>query len=140
MRAAWLASATRLSGAEPHRATLLACAACGLVAIAIYRGLGETLELGAAPRPTLSPKSRAIVVRISSLFALDSLAGGFLTTAMLSYFFFERFGMSEANVKVTAHRMRSRWRDLLREEIGRTVDTSSAIEAEMRDLMAALTD
>lgn len=92
---AWLASTTSLTGAEPHRATLLACAACGLVAVAIYRGLGETLELGAAPRPTLSPRSRAIVARISSLFAIDALAGGFLTTAMMSYFFFERFGVSE---------------------------------------------
>ena len=60
-----------------------------------YRRLSPVLELGAAPRPTLSPRSRAIVARISSLFALDGLAGGFLTTAMLSYFFFERFGVSE---------------------------------------------
>jgi hypothetical protein len=30
------------------------------------------------------------------LFAIDSLAGGFLTTAMMSFFFFERFGVSEA--------------------------------------------
>ena len=33
--------------------------------------------------------------RISSLFAVDSLAGGFLTTSLLSYFFFERFKVSE---------------------------------------------
>src|SRR5437763_15040121 len=46
----------------------------------------------------LTPRSRSIVVRISSLFAIDSLAGGFLTTAMLSFFFFERFGVSEAAV------------------------------------------
>jgi RNA polymerase sigma-70 factor (ECF subfamily) len=51
-----------------------------------------------------------------------------------------RFGMSEGNVKVTAHRLRRRYRELLREEIGRTVDTTSAIDAEMNDLMAALTD
>src|SRR5262249_58375847 len=37
---AWLARTTTLGGAAPHRATLLICAACGLVAIAIYRRIG----------------------------------------------------------------------------------------------------
>jgi len=95
---ALLARTTSLTGAAPHRATLLTCAACGLVAIAIYRRVGRALDVDAAPRVALTPRSRAIVVRISSLFAIDSLAGGFLTTAMLSYFFFERFGASEAMV------------------------------------------
>ncbi len=43
-------------------------------------------------RPPLSPESRRILWRISALFALDSLGGGFLTTALLSFFFHERFG------------------------------------------------
>jgi len=95
---ALLARTTTLTGAAPHRATLLACAACGLAAIAIYRRAGRALDVDAAPRAALTPRSRAIVVRISSLFAIDSLAGGFLTTAMLSFFFFQRFGVSEAVV------------------------------------------
>lgn len=95
---AWIAGATSLQGAAPHRATLLACAGCGVVALAIYGRIGRAIELDAAPRARLTPHSRAIVVRISSLFAIDSLAGGFLTTAMLSYFFFERFAVSEAVV------------------------------------------
>jgi hypothetical protein len=98
----WLARTTSLTGAAPHRATLLACAASGLIALAIYRRLGSALggppRAGAAPRLALTPRSRSIVVRISSLFAIDSLAGGFLTTAMLSYFFFERFAASEVAV------------------------------------------
>ena len=36
--------------------------------------------------------------RIAGLFAVDSLAGGFLGTALLSYFFFERFGAGEAAI------------------------------------------
>ena len=95
---ALLARTTSLTGAAPHRATLLACAAGGLAAIAIYRRVGNALDVDAAPKVTLTPQSRAIVVRISSLFAIDSLAGGFLTTAMLSFFFFERFGVSEAAI------------------------------------------
>jgi MFS family permease len=50
---------------------------------------------GASQRVRLQPESRRLLVRIASLFAVDSLAGGFLTTALLSYFFFERFGASE---------------------------------------------
>src|SRR5207248_3797403 len=32
---------------------------------------------------------------ICALFSLDGLGGGFLTTALLSFFFFKRFGVSE---------------------------------------------
>jgi MFS family permease len=95
---AFLARGTSLSGVEPHRVTFLGCAVCGVVAIVIYRAIGGGLEVDAARHVKLTPRSRSIVIRISSLFAIDSLAGGFLTTAMLSFFFFERFGVSEAVV------------------------------------------
>jgi hypothetical protein len=39
--------------------------------------IGSAIEVDAAPGVALKPRSRAIVVRVSSLFALDSLAGGF---------------------------------------------------------------
>jgi len=45
-------------------------------------------------RPALTPQTRRVLWRISLLFAMDSVAGGFLTTALLTYFFFERFGTS----------------------------------------------
>jgi MFS family permease len=50
----------------------------------------ETARVAAGNR--VSPETRGILWRISSLFALDSIAGGFLTTALLSFFFHERFG------------------------------------------------
>ncbi len=57
--------------------------------------LSPAVEMnGGAPAPTLvnvTPESRRMVRRISGLFLIDSLAGGFLGTALLSYFFFERF-------------------------------------------------
>jgi MFS family permease len=91
-----LQATTELRGAEPHRATLLLCAALGVVALLIYVRLGPAIENTAAHgRLTVSTKSRRILAKISALFAIDALAGGFLTTAMLSYFFFERFGASE---------------------------------------------
>ncbi len=58
-------------------------------------GLGRAVE--SAPRSSarspLAPQSRRVLTRISALFALDSVAGGFLGAALLSYFFFERFGV-----------------------------------------------
>ena len=58
---AWLAQTTTLSGAEPHRVTLIACAACGLVAIVIYRAVGSAIEVDAARLPA----SIVIVYRIA---------------------------------------------------------------------------
>jgi len=51
-----------------------------------------------------------------------------------------RLGMSEGNLKVTVHRLRRRYRELLREEIARTVEDPVAVDEEMRDLFAALSD
>jgi MFS family permease len=45
---------------------------------------------------TVSPQSRAILTKLSLLFALDSFAGGFLGTALFAYFFYQQFGVSEA--------------------------------------------
>lgn len=46
----------------------------------------------------VSPQTKSILWKISSLFALDSLGGGFLTTALLSFFFRERFGTEIATI------------------------------------------
>jgi RNA polymerase sigma-70 factor (ECF subfamily) len=47
----------------------------------------------------------------------------------------ERFGMTLANVKITAHRLRQRYRELLRQEIAHTVALPSQIDDEIRHLM-----
>lgn len=93
---ALFAFGTAQQGATPHRGLLLGCALLGLVTWVLYARLGGSVD-GAkvAARLVVSPRSRAILTRISALFAVDALAGGFLSTAMLSYFFFERFGVSE---------------------------------------------
>ena len=41
-------------------------------------------------------------------------------------------------MRVAAHRLRARYRELLREEVGRTTDDPAAIDEEIADLMAAL--
>jgi len=47
-------------------------------------------------------------------------------------------GMTENAVKVAVHRLRRRYRELLREEIAHTVTEESEIDEEIRDLFAAL--
>lgn len=92
------------SALDAHRATMLIAAVVTLAPLPLYLRLGESVE---APRasdpdapaaPRLTPESRRILVRISALFAVDSLAGGLLVTSLLSYFFFERFGATEATI------------------------------------------
>ncbi|MBZ0125108.1 MAG: MFS transporter, partial [Rhodocyclaceae bacterium] len=59
--------------------------------------LSPAAETGAeGPRRPVSPQSKKIIWKISALFAIDSIAGGFLGSALLSYFFFERFAVSAA--------------------------------------------
>jgi predicted MFS family arabinose efflux permease len=82
-----------------YRIALLGYAAIQLIMALAYARLSS----GAQPRPalvriTLAPESRRTLWKISSLFALDSVAGGFLTSAMLAFFFYERFGASEVAV------------------------------------------
>ena len=49
-----------------------------------------------------------------------------------------RLGMTEGAVKVAVHRLRRRYRELLRTEIAETLSDSSDVDDEMRHLMAAL--
>jgi MFS family permease len=46
----------------------------------------------------VSSDSRRVLWKISSLFALDSIGGGFLTTSLLSFFFFERFHVGAGTI------------------------------------------
>ena len=47
-------------------------------------------------------------------------------------------GISETTAKVAAHRMRKRYRELLRAEIAQTVERPEDVDDEIRDLFAVL--
>lgn len=49
-----------------------------------------------------------------------------------------RLGLSESAVTSTIHRLRSRFRELLRSEVAQTVESPAEVESEMRDLLAVL--
>lgn len=68
-----------------------------LATLPFYRALSARIEPRHEARPMpLSPASRRLLFRISALFSMDSLGGGFLTTALLSVFFATRFDTGEA--------------------------------------------
>ena len=50
----------------------------------------------------------------------------------------EALGMSEATVKVAIHRLRKRFRDVVRSEIAETLADGSLVDEEMRHLIQAL--
>jgi MFS family permease len=85
---------TRLDQPDAFRASMIVYAVLCAVPAFAYLRLSSAIETPRVTRTTrLTPASRRIVLKLSSLFALDSVAGGFLTTALLSYFFYERFGV-----------------------------------------------
>ncbi|MGH9603205.1 MAG: MFS transporter [Terriglobales bacterium] len=48
--------------------------------------------------PAISPEGKRVVTRLSALFFVDAFAGGFLTNALLAYWFFNRFGVAEGSL------------------------------------------
>jgi predicted MFS family arabinose efflux permease len=44
---------------------------------------------------TIAPESKRIVAKLTALFSLDAFGGGFLTDALVAYWFFRRFGVAE---------------------------------------------
>lgn len=88
-----------------HRVIFLACAGVMLASLGIYASLSDRVEVhkqrgsDCVPRP-LDAQSHRRVTRLALLFGLDSLGGGFLNSALIAYWFFSRYGMSEAELAV----------------------------------------
>ena len=66
------------------------------LAVALLYGLlsrdAEVSEVHVKP-PPLSEKTKRNVFRLSLLFSLDSLGSGFIPSSLVSYWFFDRFGL-----------------------------------------------
>lgn len=87
---------------------LIAFAGC-----AIYAALSDAAEPDRRRPPDAAPdradpdtaakmprSARIIVIKLSILFSLDSLGGGFMVTAFMSYFFASNFGMTAGAIGV----------------------------------------
>lgn len=66
-----------------------------LLTVALYSMLSDAAEVEnpAEEALPLSPETRRYVLRLSLLFSIDSLGSGFVTQSLVSYWFFDRFGL-----------------------------------------------
>jgi MFS family permease len=82
-------------GAEAYRPVVFGYAAIGFILALLFTRLSPAAEADAPP-PSGSRfglhRSRGVVFRLSSLFALDAFGGGFLIQGLLSYWFKTQFG------------------------------------------------
>ncbi len=89
---------------QAYRPVFLFYTVLNLVSAALYVFLDSQIEVstqkGVRTGQLISPASKRTVRKIAALFALDAGGGGFLADALLAYWFFERFGVSEARLGV----------------------------------------
>ncbi len=86
-----------LNQVESIRSLFLLYSICAIIVVGIYFFLSKKIELEVRDDKitsvhTISPKSKGIIAKISSLFAIDSFAGGFVIQSIVSFWFFSKFG------------------------------------------------
>jgi MFS family permease len=84
---------TILDSSASLQASVLIYAVLSLLPFAAYLRLSDRIEVPGGERVAVTPATRRVLTRLSALFAIDAIGGGFLTTALLAYFFYERFGV-----------------------------------------------
>jgi MFS family permease len=92
-----------LTPVASYRAVVLLYATLGLLLAFLFTRLSPLVEVGAVPSHSASragiahvfgiTRSRNVVLKLSSLFALDSFAGGFVVQSFAAYWFYLRFGV-----------------------------------------------
>jgi MFS family permease len=81
--------------ASALRSGFVAYSIIAVIAFAVYWRLSPAIEVERQPvKSAPLAKSRAIVFRLSALFSLDSLGGGFVIQSLLALWLFRRFDIS----------------------------------------------
>jgi predicted MFS family arabinose efflux permease len=85
-----------------YKAILCGYAGLGLLSALAYLFLSQRIESHDQDRTSmlLSATGKSRVFGLAGLFAIDSLGGGFLTDALVAYWCFRRFGVSEVQLGV----------------------------------------
>ena len=97
----WLAQVLQDNGwtaLEAYRVVLIGYALGGFLLFLLFFNLSPAVEVEKAGPETIKRvlglhRSRAVVFKLSSLFALDAFAGGLLVQSMFAYWFHVRFGV-----------------------------------------------
>jgi MFS family permease len=93
-------------GTEVHAWLFVALVPVGLIGVICAWGLTSAVETAKGkqspmiarwPRTKLGP-SRTTIRRLAGLFSIDAAGGGLVTTAFLSYYFAQRYGVSLASL------------------------------------------
>jgi MFS family permease len=99
----WLAfglQKTGLTALGAYQSVLATYAVLGGVLVLLFLRLSAKVEVQVpqdVPRRRFGlHRSRGVVARLSALFAVDAFAGGFVIQSLLAYWFYLRFGISEA--------------------------------------------
>lgn len=96
-----LAGTFGLTDAAGHMWTFVGCGLVVMLATIPYLLLRPTVECASLRVRTnveVDPNTRAIVRRLMVLFGLDSVGGGFLSSALIAYWLLQRYGTSEVHL------------------------------------------
>lgn len=87
-----------------HQSMFLLCAGSALASIVPYAFLSKRVEVSSAPSVIAAPEAdrqtKNAVVTLAALFGIDSIGGGFLSSALIAYWFFERYGFSQRELAI----------------------------------------
>jgi MFS family permease len=96
----WLSQAMQGNGwsaFESYRAVLIAYAFGGLLLLVLFLNLTKSVEAEPSrdtkKRVLGLHRSRHVVLKLSSLFAMDAFAGGLVVQSLMAYWFHVRFGV-----------------------------------------------
>jgi MFS family permease len=89
--------------ARSYQYLFIGYAAISVLTALLYLLLSSDVEIRKAgdplgPQVAVSPETKSTIKRLSALFAIDAFGGGFLTDALVSYWFFRRFGIAESQL------------------------------------------
>ena len=86
-----------------YRLVFLGYSGLCLMVAGLYSFLSPAIEVASASAPLsnpagITPRSKRVVAKLTALFSLDAFGGGFLTDALVAYWFFRRFGIGEQDL------------------------------------------
>jgi MFS family permease len=101
---------TTMTPVGSYRVVVVLYAALGVLLACLFTRLSSAAEVRLPQEASVSPatmgsffgvgRSHRVVIKLSTLFALDSFAGGFVVQSFAAYWFYLRFGVNPAMLGV----------------------------------------